>query len=185
MDEEETNWDTLLLRVRQGDASAERELVERLFPRVAARIRTWKARRETVEDLAQEVFIRMFRHLHQQQGGSFSAWVDSIARHVCYDALRKQRIRPEWNFTDISEGKMVEPAAEMQQADTDAAEVVATLLALMPPEQAWLIREVELEQRSIGEVSAAMGWTAVGGRLRLFRARQSLRKVYHQWNTPS
>lgn len=182
MQNEKCDWAALVERVRRGDSASERAMVEALFPRVAHLIRTWKARRETVEDLAQEVFLRVFNRLHQYRDGSFTAWVDRITRHVCYDALRKQRIRPEWNFSDIPEESITEPAIEVEAGDIDAAAVVAELLALMPPEQAWLIREVELAQRSIGQISSDMGWTAVGGRLRLLRARRTLKRTYEHWN---
>lgn len=182
MEKEETHWAALLERVRRGDSVADRELVALLFPRVASHIRTWKARRETVEDLAQEVFLRVFQRLGQYQGGSFTAWVDVITRHVCYDALRKQRLRPEWSFTALGDDLPPEQAIEVEPVDIDAAEIIAHLLAKLPPEQAWLIREVELAERTIGEVSRSMGWTAVGGRLRLFRARLALKRTYDEWN---
>ena len=177
----EVDWRTLVERVRLRHEAAERELVERLYPRVAGTIRTWKARRETVDDLAQEVFLRVFSRLDQFRGGSFPAWVDSITRRVCFDALRKRRIRPEWTFAELGDDAPGETAAELHAGDVDAGEVIAALLARLPPEQAWLLREVELAERSIGDVSKEMGWTAARGRLRLFRARHALRRIYDAW----
>lgn len=182
MSDNEESWTALIERVRCRDAAAEREVVERLYPRIVGLVRTWKARRETVEDLVQEVYLRMFSRLDQYRGGSFPAWVDVITRRVCYDALRKRRVRPEWTFAELGDDAPAAAGIAVEPADIDAAEVVSALLAALLPEQAWLLREVELAERSIGEVSKEMGWTAVGGRLRLFRARQALKRVYHERN---
>jgi len=102
---------------------------------------------------------------------------------VCYDALRKQRVRPEWTFTDLGDGAPEDSAEEeSRSSDVDAAEVISTLFQMLPDEVAWLLREVELKQRSIGEVAVDMGWTQTAARLRLFRARKKLKNVFHSWN---
>jgi RNA polymerase sigma-70 factor (ECF subfamily) len=177
---EDPDWPRLVGAARAGDAAAARLLVECLFPRVAGRIGGLLPRRGEVEDLAQEVFLRVFSRLGQFDRGSFPAWVDSITRHVCYDALRRQRVRPEWRFADFPEDPP-EPADDRSVENADAAEIVARLFNSILPEQAWLLREVEIAGRSIGEVSSDMGWTAAGGRLRLFRARNALKRAYERW----
>jgi RNA polymerase sigma-70 factor (ECF subfamily) len=173
-------WTSLVSRVRSGDPEAERELVDSLYPRVHRILRVWKSRREGIDDLAQEVYLRVFARLDQFKGGSFTAWVEVITRRVCYDALRRQRVRPEWTFADLGDAVPDEQVAPTEE-DCDAAEVVSRLLGKIPGPQAWLLREVELAERSIGEVSHEMGWTAMGGRLRLFRARQALKNAYNEW----
>ena len=184
---DEVDWPALVQRVRSGEAAAERRLVELLYPRIAGLIRLWEGRRDSLDDLAQEVYLRLFTRLPQYRGGSFTAWVDTITRRVCYDALRRQRARPEWTFADLGDDAPTEPASlgTPEPTDTDAAEIVARLLAQLPGAQAWLLREVELAQRPIGEVAKDMGWTALGARLRLFRARQALKTAYQLWNDPA
>lgn len=180
MQGDEADWHTLVGRVRAADPRAERELVDRLYPRIQSILRVWKSRRDGLDDLAQEVFLRVFSRLDQFRDGSFPAWVDVITRRVCYDALRRQRVRPEWTFADLGDAAPAEPQVSPPE-DSDAAEIVSQLLAQLPATQAWLLSEVELAQRPIGDVSREMGWTAVGGRLRLFRARQALKNAYHEW----
>lgn len=177
------DWQPLLARVRSGEEAAQVELVESLWSQVAGRIHGICPRRETVEDLSQEVYARIFSKLEQYRGGVFEAWVDQLTRRICYDALRKQRVRPEWTFTDIGENHLKEPEqAPPDPADLDAAEVLEKLFALLPPEVAWLLDEVELKERAIGEVAREMGWTNTAGRLRLFRARRKLKDVFERWN---
>jgi RNA polymerase sigma-70 factor (ECF subfamily) len=183
-DSEHQEWSGLVRRVRAGEEAAQRELVERLWPRVAARAARWCPRNSEIEDLAQEVFLKVFTRLWQFRGGNFPAWVDRITRGVCYDALRRQRVRPEWRYADLEDFDEhgVEDDSAPPARRIEARRIVSELLAQMPTEQAWLIREVEIHERSIGEISLEMGWTEVAGRLRLLRARRSLHRIYQKWN---
>jgi len=177
------DWSELLARVRADEPAAQQELVAALWPQVSGRIQGLCPRRDSVEDLAQDVFVKIFAKLSQYRGGLFEAWVDQITRNVCYDALRKQRIRPEWTFTDVGE-EAEEPVAVEggDMNNVDALEVLTKLFQLLPDEVAWLLREVELKERSISQVAEEMGWTNTATRLRLFRARKKLKKVFNQWN---
>lgn len=178
------DWSDLLSRVRAEEEAAQRELVELLWSQVAGRIHGLCPRRETVEDLAQEVFAKIFSKLRQFRGGVFEAWVDQITRRVCYDALRKQKVRPEWTFTDVGDDVIERGEESGKLMDSiDAAKVLDQLFQKLPAEIAWLLREVELEQRSISEIASEMGWTGTAARLRLFRARQRLKDAFKQWNT--
>ncbi|MCU0796547.1 MAG: sigma-70 family RNA polymerase sigma factor [Akkermansiaceae bacterium] len=171
-------WQALLEGVRRGDPVAEGKLVENLYPRVAGIIHTLRPRREQMEDLAQEVFLRIFSRMKQFRGGSFPAWVDTITRRVCYDALRKQRVRPEWRFSDLPEDPSEEAFATSVESGRDSAEILERLFARMEPTQVWLIREVELLGRSTDELAREMGWTQLASRLRLMRARRAMAKCY-------
>lgn len=177
--EHDPDWAALAAAANHGDDAAAREIVQRLYPQIAGRISRLLPRREEIEDIAQEVFLRMFSRLGQYRGGSFRAWVDAIARRVCHDLLRKRRVRPEWRFADFTEDP---PEASTPPADhePEAAAILARLFSAILPEQAYLLEQVELEGHSIGEVSNTMGWTAVGGRLRLHRARNALKRAYNQ-----
>ena len=184
MEEAESNshelaqWKPLLESVRRGDPLAESKLVEDLYPRVAGIIHTLRPRREQMEDLAQEVFLRVFSRLNQFRGGSFPAWVDTITRRVCYDALRKQKVRPEWRFSDLPEDPREEISATPVESGRDSAEILERLFSRMEPAQVWLIREVELLGRSTDELAREMGWTQLASRLRLMRARRAMAKCY-------
>lgn len=182
--DDSTDWHDLVTRVRQGDPSAERTLVETLLPQVYARIGTLLPRRSEIEDLSQEVFSRVFAKLSHFKDGIFPAWVDTITRRICYDALRKQKVRPEWRFADLPDDpqEMADSQSRPDQRDLDAANILQELFTLIPAKQAYLLDQVELKERSIGEVSQELGWTATAGRLRLFRARKALQRAYQNWN---
>ena len=96
MAEEALDLPACLERVRQRDQAAARELVEHLYPLVIRIVRSHLPRRVAEEDLAQEIFLKMFTRLDQYKGAvAFSHWVSRIAVTTCIDQLRAQKRRPD------------------------------------------------------------------------------------------
>ena len=90
-----------LERVRQRDQDAARELVDHLYPLVIRIVRSHLPRRVAEEDLAQDIFLKMFTRLEQYQGNvPFPHWVSRIAVTTCIDQLRAQKRRPEFRWAD-------------------------------------------------------------------------------------
>lgn len=79
---DDTDWTGLVRGARRGDPAAQAELVERLWPRVAGLAARLRTRDGEVEDIAQEVFLRVFTRLWQFRDGSFPAWVDRNATAI-------------------------------------------------------------------------------------------------------
>ena len=80
MAEETFDLTACLERVRQRDQVAARELVDHLYPLVIRIVRSHLPRRVAEEDLAQEIFLKMFTRLDQYKGAvDFSHWVSRIA----------------------------------------------------------------------------------------------------------
>src|ERR1044072_149364 len=95
-----------LARVRQRDQPAARELVGHRYPLVSRIVRAHLPRRVAEEDLAQEIFLKMFTRLEQYQGAvPFPHWVSRIAVTTCIDHLRAQKRRPEFRWADLSENE--------------------------------------------------------------------------------
>src|ERR1019366_7232748 len=92
--------------VRQRDQVAARELVDHLYPLVIRIVRSRLPRRVLEEDLAQEIFMKMFTRLDQYHGAvPFPHWVSRIAVTTCIDHLRAQKRRPEFRWADLSENE--------------------------------------------------------------------------------
>ncbi len=181
----------LLAAVRAGDDAAARALVERLYPCVAAVVRAHQPRRDDLEDLMQETFLKMFTRLDQYRGEvALERWVTRIALNTCLDRLRRQRARPELRWADLGaeDQTFVEGLAEERpQPDADAPRALALLerlLAALPADDAWLLRQIELEERSMAAVCEDTGWSAVAARVRLFRARARLRAAWRKLESP-
>ncbi len=175
----------LLAAVRAGDEAAARVQVERLYPRVAAVVRMHQPRRDDLEDLMQETFLKMFARLEQYRGEvALERWGARIALKTCLDRLRRQRARPElrWSDLGLEDQTFVESLAEERPLpDADAPRALALLerlLAALPAADAWLLRRVELEEQSRADVSEQTDWSAVAARVRLFRARKRLRAAW-------
>lgn len=182
--------DDLPARARAGDEDAARTLVERLHPLVMKIVRSHLPRRAAEEDLAQEVYGRIFERLHQYEeraGVPFEHWVARLTVRTCLDALRSERRRPEWRWADLSEGEtewLATLADERSEAETTAGasaasarELLDRLLEPLSPDDRLVIRLLDLEEKSVAEVSRWTGWSAVGVRVRAFRARQRVRRV--------
>ena len=86
----------LLVRLAGGDQSAFREFVDRWDSRLARVLRRLTPRRGDVDDLKQEVFLRVLRSSHRfRPTGSSSAWVYQIAVNLARDAARRHRVTTE------------------------------------------------------------------------------------------
>lgn len=175
----------LLERVRAGDADAAALLVERLHPVVMPVIQRRLPRTLAPEDMAQEVYLKIFHALPGYRGGveSFAPWCRRIAFTTCLNQLRRERRRPELRWSELSPEQAAALESAAQTGDTGTAEVVSSrdlitrLLDELPPPERVLIQLVDLEQRALGEVQALTGWSAVNIRVRCFRARRRLRQI--------
>ncbi len=178
-----------LARVRQQDEAAARALVEHLYPAVSKIVRANLPRRAAVEDLMQDIFLKIFSHLDQFRGSvPFEHWVSRIAVNHCINALRAQRVRPEWRMADLSEEQadVIEAVATDEARDPHpgealgARELLEKLLAQLSPRERMLIQLLELEDRTIEEVRQRTGWSAAGVRVSVFRARKKLNRLYQE-----
>jgi RNA polymerase sigma-70 factor (ECF subfamily) len=175
-------------RVRRQDQSAARELVEHLYPLVIRIVRSHLPRRVAEEDLAQEIFLKMFTRLAQFQGAvPFPHWVSRIAVTTCIDHLRAQKRRPEFRWADLSETEaevldnVMTNENDVPANDAMAAhELVHKLLNQLKPDDQLVIRMLDLEQKTIAEISQITGWNQSLIKVRAFRARRKLQKLFQE-----
>jgi RNA polymerase sigma-70 factor (ECF subfamily) len=177
-----------LRRARARDESACRELVEQLYPAVIRIVRAHLPRRDAEEDLAQEIFMKMFSRLDQyRKKVPLEHWVSRIAVTTCYDRLRAQQRRPELRRADLSEeeseriDRVTAETADATDADAFAArELVERLLERLGPSDRLVITLFDLEQRSVAEIHQLTGWNSSLIKVRAFRARKKLRKEWER-----
>ena len=180
-----------LERVRASDQQAARELVEHLHPMVIRIVRARLPRRVTEEDLSQEIFLKMFTHLDQFQGTvPFPHWVSRIAVTTCIDHLRAQKRRPEFRWADLSENEAdVLDAVLTQENDVvpgdalAAHELVHKLLDQLKPHDRMVLQLLDLEQKTLAEVHDLTGWNLTLIKVRAFRARRKLQKLFAELKT--
>jgi RNA polymerase sigma-70 factor (ECF subfamily) len=173
-------------RVRRRDQIAARELVEHLYPLVIRIVRSHLPRRVAEEDLAQEIFLKMFSRLEQYKGTvAFTHWVSRIAVTTCIDQLRAQKRRPEFRWADLSEQEaevldsVLTSEGDVAANDALAArELVHKLLGQLKPEDRLVLQLLDLEQRSVAEISEITGWNQSLVKVRAFRARRKLKILF-------
>src|ERR1700741_146773 len=94
----------LVRRAQGGDKEAFEELVRRHQHRVFAVAGGILRRREDVEDIAQQVFVKAYFSLKRfDQRAAFSTWLYKITVNECWDLLRKKKVRPLSYESDLSE----------------------------------------------------------------------------------
>lgn len=173
--------------VRQDDQEAARLLIEQLHPQVIRIVRSHLPRRMAEEDLAQEIFVKLFDRLPQyveRPGIPFEHWLSRLAVRTCLDALRAERRRPEWRHADLSEDELTW-LEHLVSDNTDppaasaigARDLVHKLLGDLSPADRLVITLLDLEQKSVKEISTLTGWSVALVKVRAFRARRKLRRL--------
>src|ERR1700730_11013855 len=91
-----------LRRIEQGDEIAARELLHHFYQFVLKLVRAHLPRRINEEDLVQMIFIKVFHKLDQYVGRMpLEHWISRIAVNTCLNALKAEKIRPEWRLGDF------------------------------------------------------------------------------------
>jgi RNA polymerase sigma-70 factor (ECF subfamily) len=172
-------------QVREGNENAARTLMERLYPLVLKLVRAYLPRRTAEEDLVQTVFMKIFTNLNQYSGlVPIERWVCRITVNTCLNQLQKEKIRPEWRFSDLSENQqrfleeqLPAPDAASPGDNALAAEIVVRLLRLLKPADRLVIQLLHMEQKTILEIAEMTGWNVPMIKVRAFRARNKLKKL--------
>ena len=98
----------LIKRAQAGDSAAFNEVVLAYRKRILGTITRLIARTEDVEDVAQEVFLRLYFSLDQLRTPEvFEPWLYRLTVNAAYDYLRKQRRRMEFRMSDLSEQQVM------------------------------------------------------------------------------
>ncbi len=183
VDYENTAEGALVRRAQSGDEGAFREMVERYQSKVFSIIHGIVRQRNDVEDIAQQVFAKVYLSLRSFDFRSSPiTWIYKITVNECFDYLRKRKVRKLVYESDLSEDEVrrvenSEPETNRPvAADTDLArrDFVTKLLSKVSPEDRMLLMLKEVEGYSVEELSAQTGMNENTIKVKLFRARQKL-----------
>jgi RNA polymerase sigma-70 factor, ECF subfamily len=174
----------LLQQAQRGDASAFNQVVTAYRRRILGTISRLIGRPEDVEDVAQEVFLRLYFSLDQLRTPEvFEPWLYRLTVNASYDYLRKSKRRPESRMSDLSEQQvMMADAAAGSKAQTEEGEkhrvrdTVNSLLASVSDEDRILLTLKEVEGLSLKELEQIYHVSENSLKVRLFRARQRVLK---------
>src|SRR5215468_9546204 len=161
----------LIVRAQKGDRSAE-AIINRYSAMVFRLISRFFRYREDVEDIAQDVFLKLFTRIDQvRPDENFSGWLARVTVNTCYDELRKTR-RRKTAMELYGPQSSKEPSVAPPEADSFGKAKIA-LQSLDPKLRIPLILK-EVEDLSVEQIARTMGLTQTNVKVRLFRARKKL-----------
>jgi len=174
----------LIKRAQAGDATAFNEVVLAYRKRILGTIARLIARPDDVEDVGQEVFLRLYFSLDQLRSPEvFEPWLYRLTVNAAYDYLRKQRRRQESRMADLSEQQvMIADAVAGSKLDSEerrrqqVRETVEALLGAVSEEDRILLMLKEVEGLSLKELEVIYKVKENALKVRLFRARQRVLK---------
>jgi RNA polymerase sigma-70 factor (ECF subfamily) len=176
----------LIQKAKAGDDAAFNQVVLAYRKRILGTIARLIGRPEDVEDVAQEVFLRLYYSLDQLRTPEvFEPWLYRLTVNASYDYLRKQRRRNESRMSDLSEQQvmMADAAAggkssSEEQRRSQVRELVHSLLESVSEEDRILLMLKEVEGLSLKELEQIYSVKENALKVRLFRARQRVLKAY-------
>src|SRR6201995_4964833 len=165
VDYENTPEGSLVRRAQSGDESAFREIVERYQSKVFSIIHGIVRQRNDVEDIAQQVFAKVYLSLKNFDfRSSLITWIYKITVNECFDYLRKRKVRKLVYESDLSEDEVrrvenSEPAVDRTPyADSPLAPrgYVLKLMSRVSEEERALLMLKEVEGYSVEELADMM-----------------------------
>jgi RNA polymerase sigma-70 factor, ECF subfamily len=175
----------LIKRAQAGDSAAFNEVVLAYRKRILGTISRLIGRPEDVEDVGQEVFVRLYFSLDQLRSPEvFEPWLYRLVVNTSYDYLRKQKRRQESRMADLSEEQVLMADAEAsgdfdreERRRAGIREFVNSLLDAVSEEDRILLTLKEVEGLSLKELEKIYGANENALKVRLFRARQRVIKA--------
>ena len=180
----------LMLQVREGNAGAFEMLVEKHQTRLVSLLKQMVGNRSQAEDLAQEVFLRVYRARERYvPAAKFTTWLYTITQNVASNSLRKSSRRKEVNLTNSPSGSV--PTRPLDSLAKDRSSLMPTRLAAQK-EMGQIIEDAiqalgerqrmamllsKYEGMSYQEIATTMELTTQAVKSLLSRARANLREI--------
>ena len=185
-----------MLRFRDGHEEAFTELVARNSGKVHGLIYRFLGSPAQVEDLTQEVFLRIHRTASRYRpAAKFSTWLYRIVANLCFNAMRRRRkgyARQMAGLDDEDGETFFRSIPDQRQgsnprAELDSAELrdrVAAAIHMLPENQKTAIILNKYESKSYEDVASILGVSAMAVKSLLSRARRNLRRSLEPYIRP-
>ena len=182
----------LVTRSQKGDSAAYEDLVRIHQQRVFAVVGGILRRREDVEDVAQQVFVKAYFSLPRfDQRAAFGTWLYKIAVNECWDYLRKKKVRPLVCEADLSEEQVRQFGAgqewragrafgEETSKQLEQRQLIDRLLEDLEERDRLMLILKEVEGFSVEEIGSLLNLNVNTVKVRLFRARTRLVELHRK-----
>jgi RNA polymerase sigma-70 factor, ECF subfamily len=174
----------LIAAVLQGDTASFEPLVRAHSPRVFATVRRYARRESEVEDIVQEVWIKAYQKLRGfRREAPFEHWLMRLTVRTCYDFLRAHRRSRETIFSELSQPETDWLDRFVAQPDTSGENIEAAralidrVMSQLSPASQLTITLLDIEGRTVKEITQITGWSSALVKVRAFRARKQMRKL--------
>lgn len=176
----------LMIALAGGNDPALNVLMRRWNVRLVAYLDRLCGSHATACDLAQETFVRVYKHRHRfRQAQKFSTWLFAIATNLARNHARWQKRHP----VTLMEPEQVSdmplqcehpcPSGNLEQRERAAA--VKEAIQKLPPEQKETLILSTYESMSHAEIADIMDTTLKVVEMRLYRARKQLKELLQPW----
>ena len=178
---QETEW---IKRAQAGDREAFGQLAEQYKKRVFSMVFHLLHRSEEVEDVAQDIFLKVFRTIGSYNyRASFGTWLNRVTVNHCYDYLRRIRASRVSYFGELSDEqrRQIESGTERRGESSSGSErrvvardLVAKLLERAPADDRVVLALKELQDLSVEEIADTLKLKPSTVKVRLHRARKRM-----------
>jgi RNA polymerase sigma-70 factor (ECF subfamily) len=163
-----------------GDSHAFAVLVDRYKNFVFTLSIKMLQNREEAEEVAQDVFIKVYRSLQKFKTESkFSTWLYRITYNTCLDKMRsKKRNTPVFSFDHFAEEEAVSLINVLDTIeDRERKQMIQKCLDLLPAEDSFLLTLYYFQENSLKEISKIMSINENNLKIKLFRSRRRLTAI--------
>lgn len=177
----------LMLRVKQGDALAFEELVEKYKQPVMNLVYRTLPDATEAEDLAQHVFLQVYKSAHRYEvSAKFTTWLFTIARNLCLNEIRRRSRHPadsldetyadndEQPIRQVEDAKTFSPPDTMLQGELESK--IEEALAELPEKQRTAILMCRGDELSYEDMAKILECSVSATKSLIHRGRETLKQ---------
>ena len=175
--------ESLVRATLAGDEEAFRQLITRHKARVFGTCSRFARDPQQLDDLSQEVFLRAWRKLARFRGEApFEHWLARLTVTACYDFVRRERRHRDALSLDDFAQDLRDHSTDAAIAAGRARELLDWAMRKLSADERLILTLLEIEERSVRQISAVTGWSESNVKVRAFRARARLKTIITDGN---
>ena len=172
-------------RLRDGDDLALNELMDRWQKPILAYLYRTVGDYETAADLAQEVFVRLYKSRRRyRSGGSFSAYLFTIASNLARNHFRWKKRHPEAALSETPiarlHGGETSPDPSVQLERSEAGAEIKAAVQRLPEKLRQAVILFHFHELPQSEIAQILGCSEKSIETRLYRAKKQLRSAFEK-----
>jgi len=182
-----TDQNKLVERLKKGNESAFSDLIDEFQQKVFHTCLSFVPNREDAEDIAQEVFLEVFKSIHKFKGDSkLSTWIYKITTNKCLEFIRKKSAKKRFAFMQSISGNEVpldktnyftefnHPGIQLE--NKEKTETIYKAINSLPESQKVVFTLAKLDGKSYQEIVEITGKSLSSVESIMFRAKKNLQK---------